>query len=512
MDALVPLRRFAVLLLLAAAPLVADPPFPADPAALTRPVPYDAMAAWLGTLSGDHVRVSSIGRSAAGRELWMVRLQRSPADTLWRVLAFGQQHGNEPAGKDALLYWVHRYAADPERLPRGVSLHVIPMLNPDGAEAGQRRNAAGADLNRDHQLLDQPETRALHAAARRLRPHVAIDCHEFTRDSRDYAERGWLEWPEIMMDCANHPLLPDVLFTAGLEWVEGARAPMAAAGFNYTRYMVGGPPPDTELRFSTLETDDARNGLAAYGILSFIIESGVRRAAPDPHADLGRRVAAYLALLDRFVHPEPGRIAAGRAAVHAAAEMPLPPFIPVNQFWGAVGLDVREVPVIDTVRGETVMVTTGEFMSERIVKGTVPAPRGYLIPEGAAAPFRELLTRHGIAVETPPGDSLLVERAILERVEGEWDPLYRRYDGRQIVRWDTVRTIAAGEGDLWIPLDGRDARRIALVLEPGQLYGLYQDPRYAGLADERGVLPVMRVVGGGKWEVGSGRWEVGSGK
>ena len=34
---------------------------------------------------------------------------------------------------------------------------MVPMLNPDGAERFQRRNAQGIDINRDALLLQSPE-------------------------------------------------------------------------------------------------------------------------------------------------------------------------------------------------------------------------------------------------------------------------------------------------------------------------------------------------------------------
>ena len=57
-----------------------------------------------------------------------------------------------------------------------LTLHFVPMLNPDGAERFQRRNAQGIDINRDALRLQTPEGRALKAvrdraaAARRLQP------------------------------------------------------------------------------------------------------------------------------------------------------------------------------------------------------------------------------------------------------------------------------------------------------------------------------------------------------
>ena len=45
-----------------------------------------------------------------------------------------------------------------------ISVVIVPRVNVDGAAADQRVLASGADANRDHLLLSQPEVRALHAA------------------------------------------------------------------------------------------------------------------------------------------------------------------------------------------------------------------------------------------------------------------------------------------------------------------------------------------------------------
>ena len=51
-----------------------------------------------------------------------------------------------------------------------LTLHVVPMLNPDGAERFQRRNAQSIDINRDALRLQTPEGRALKALRDRLQP------------------------------------------------------------------------------------------------------------------------------------------------------------------------------------------------------------------------------------------------------------------------------------------------------------------------------------------------------
>jgi len=164
------------------------------------------MEAFLSNVNGrGPVTVSTEATTSRGRSVYLVHATRGGTPPL-RVLFYAQQHGDEVSGKDALLYLLRDVARDPGLLPPDVDLWVLPMVNPDGAEAGTRRNADGADLNRDHMVLEQPETRAIHSVARRVRPHLAVDCHEFTRDSEERRKRGVLAWPDITMDGVGNPL------------------------------------------------------------------------------------------------------------------------------------------------------------------------------------------------------------------------------------------------------------------------------------------------------------------
>jgi hypothetical protein len=57
------------------------------------------------------------------------------------------------------------------------TLHFIPMLNPDGAEAVKRYNAQGIDINRDARRLSTPEGRALLKAVETIKPGFAFNLH-----------------------------------------------------------------------------------------------------------------------------------------------------------------------------------------------------------------------------------------------------------------------------------------------------------------------------------------------
>lgn len=472
----------------------APAPFPADHRALRRTVRYDEMLAFLaGVAKPGFITVTEEGRSTGGRKLLRVRLCRGGGKARFRVLFYAQQHGDEVAGKDALLTLIRDIAARPALLPEDVDLHLMPMLNPDGAEAHRRVNGTGADLNRDHLLLAQPETQALHRVARRIRPHLAVDGHEFGRDGEAYAAKGWEAWPVITMDAANHPLIPGYLRDAALGAVAAAAPLQAKAGHAYQRYAVGGPPPDEEIRPSTPEVDDGRNGLGTLGALSFIIESGVRHRAAEPQADLGARVDGYRILYRHLLGDRAWRNRVRRLSERARRE-PLPPFLATNAFWANLGGRTSRAKVRELASGRTLEVPTAMAMTDLVVKGSVPTPRAYAIAPEAAARFRPVLEAQGLAFEVLAAPRRASAEAVrLIRLEEPYDDLYQRYKDRQLVARLPRAEVDLPVGTLLVPLDQDLARRAIQVLEPCLLYGLYGYPGFRELAVPGGLLPVSRI-------------------
>ena len=490
------LRATGLLLLLATA-VFAGPvqaPFPADHRAMRRTVSYAEMATFLEAVAKPgFITVTEEGRSTQGRKVFLVHLNRGGAKARFRVLYYAQQHGDEVAGKDAQLTLIRDLAEHPERLPLDVDLYLLPMLNPDGAEAHRRFNGAGADLNRDHLLLAQPETQALYRVARRIRPHVAVDSHEFGRDGAGYRAKGWAPWPIITMDAANHPLIPDYMKAAGLEAVAAAAPLEQKAGHAYARYSVGGTPPDEETRPSTVEVDDGRNGMGTLGALSFIIEAGVHHKAKDPDADLGERVDGYRILYRHLLGNRAWRDRIRQLAERARRE-PLPPFIATNVFWANLGGKVTTVKVIETATARVLEVPTANAMNDIVVKGSVPTPRAYVIEAAAAARFIPVLEAQGLRWETLAAPRRAkVERVKFLHLEEPYDELYQRYKDRQLVARQPQTELDLPAGTLIVPLDQDLARRAIQVLEPCLLYGLYGYPGFRELARPGADLPVARL-------------------
>jgi hypothetical protein len=126
----------------------------------------------------DLIGTEVIGESVEGRSINHVALGRGPL----KVLLWSQMHGDEPTATVALLDlvdYIRRHREEPlvRRLLDRLELHMVPMLNPDGAERFQRRNAQGIDINRDALLLQSPEGLALKKLRDRLNPPLGFNLH-----------------------------------------------------------------------------------------------------------------------------------------------------------------------------------------------------------------------------------------------------------------------------------------------------------------------------------------------
>ncbi len=126
-----------------------------------------------------HLAREEIGRSAEGRALQSITYGSGPT----RVLLWSQMHGDESTASMSLLDLFNHLAADPEgRFARVVrerlTVIAIPMLNPDGAERFQRRNALGIDVNRDARMLATPEGQTLRAMQQRFQPAYGFNLHD----------------------------------------------------------------------------------------------------------------------------------------------------------------------------------------------------------------------------------------------------------------------------------------------------------------------------------------------
>lgn len=111
--------------------------------------------------------LSSIGQSAQGRELWVMRITKDPNMDIPGKPKFkyvGNMHGDETVSRQVLVYLIEYLLASYGEEPRVTELvnttdiYIMPSMNPDGfeksvegdcmGENGGRNNAKNMDLNR----------------------------------------------------------------------------------------------------------------------------------------------------------------------------------------------------------------------------------------------------------------------------------------------------------------------------------------------------------------------------
>jgi hypothetical protein len=119
-----------------------------------------------------------VGASLENRSIDMMTTGSGP----FRVLLWSQMHGDEPTATAALFDvfdYLQRHDGEPavQRILSSLTLYVVPMLNPDGAERFQRRNAQHIDINRDALSLQTPEGQVLKQLRDRVQPSIGFNLH-----------------------------------------------------------------------------------------------------------------------------------------------------------------------------------------------------------------------------------------------------------------------------------------------------------------------------------------------
>ncbi|MBD3586748.1 hypothetical protein HHX48_13450 [Salinimonas sp. HHU 13199] len=134
----------------------------------------------LKTLSSDTaIDVSLVGHSYHGRPIHRICMGNGEK----RIMGWTQMHGDEPTATAAVLDWFNLLASVPEHIAESTlfsqcRLCFIVMLNPDGAQARERRNAQSIDINRDARVLQSPEGMLLMQEVKRFAPDIAFNLHD----------------------------------------------------------------------------------------------------------------------------------------------------------------------------------------------------------------------------------------------------------------------------------------------------------------------------------------------
>jgi len=130
--------------------------------------------------SNDLFRIKLLGRSLEGRGIYLVSLGRGQTD----ILAWSQMHGDEPTATRAIFDILNFFKTSDnfnefkKSILEKLTINFIPMLNPDGAQVYQRRNAVSVDLNRDALRTEFPESQILRSVRDSINPQFGFNLHD----------------------------------------------------------------------------------------------------------------------------------------------------------------------------------------------------------------------------------------------------------------------------------------------------------------------------------------------
>jgi hypothetical protein len=462
----------------------------------------EATAAFLAELASgtQKARLGSIGRSTGGRDIPIVYLtaeglgdpaaiRRLGRPTIWLI---GQQHGNEPAGGEAMLALASALAkGDLAPLLSKVTVVVVPRANVDGAAADKRVLASGADPNRDHLLLSQPEVRALHEAMRVLPPDVVFDHHEFSVAWRWVEKFKGLQGSDVMILEATNPSIPPALtkIARGLyrPALEAAIKQHGLSSFDYVTTEAG--VADRRVSLGGTAPGIARNTFGLRGAVSYLIET---RGVGIGLQSYQRRVSTHYLLAKAVLQvsaADPEDLLRRLSEARAAAEADRSDLI-VSHEEGEREIDL---PLIDAESGAPKPTPVRLVDSRDIKPVDVRArPAGYLVLRGAEAVKERLALNEARACEVTAAASVAVEAYDVARTESKKRRESINPDQLMRVQIRSM-TIDAPAGALFVPMAQPAAGIVAAALEPDSP-GSYLGAGVIPMGPDETEAPVYRVM------------------
>jgi len=405
------------------------------------------------------------------------------------AMIFAQQHGNEPSGKEALLMLIYEIYLKLELDKyKNSNLILVPMVNPDGNEAHQRRNNNKADLNRNHVILTEPEAQMLHHLFDKYKPEATLDVHEY--GARTWLRQGFIKDLGEQLDCLSNPAIPlEFKRFAYTEILEATIDSTRLQGVKANRYLITRSKIEEFVRHSTTDINDGRNGFGIQYTLSFILEGMNGFSKTDR---IWQRAKNQLTLIKSFLNicnEKSEQIAKFVREIRKQYTKQIPDSIIIQANYTENFSRPLTVNLIRTsdLRDTTIVLHDYRPHPEPIV--IVKRPDAYIIEEPTQQIIDLLKNQHLEFKIFSSEETYFVEQF---EITGQ-DTL--RYESR-----DTI--IPAGfyvqveksfsKGDILVPTDNLRAIQIVQIMEPQSLYGLSHYKEFQYLV-EKHVYPIYRA-------------------
>jgi len=415
------------------------------------------------------------------------------------VLLVAGQHGDEPAGTEALIVVAQDLAAGRfEAVLDRLDVVILARANPDGAAVFQRGAADGSDVNRDHLLLRTPEAQALARLQVDFAPVVVMDLHEYPVGGAFDRKFGAVQRADVLLHYATTANLPSFVTKAAEEWF---RLPLVAslrgAGLHADWYATtSADPGDKRLAMGGIGPQIGRNAAGLRNAVSLLVET---RGGGLGRTDFGRRVQAQVAAVTSVL---------GNAALHAADLVKLRQFVDrdtaAKACRGEVVVEAAPtaseyaLSVLDADSGAVRVVNVGwdSALELRALKSR-PRPCGYWLAADQTDAVRRLRL---LGVEVSQLDEAAELRGEtyreISRQGVAGDPAAHVGEGTRVVVQMVPSLLDLAAGGYYVSLAQPLAHLALAALEPEAPAGFAANRVIASVAGEARILqrPETRMI------------------
>jgi hypothetical protein len=461
---------------------------------------YEELTGYIHQLDQSSVllTVETIGQSVQGRNLYAMKFSSGEfgMDPLKiRVIIFAQQHGNEQSGKEgALLLSNELIKPENKYLFDRIDVIVVPQMNPDGSEANKRLNGNGVDLNRNHLILTEPETIALHQLFDKYLFEVSMDVHEYYPYGETWKKSGFFVNTDELIGPANNPNISEnIKNLANLSFLPFMKKYLNDRHFSNFIYSPGGPPGINYVRHSTFDINDGRQSLAIQNTFSFIQE-GLNGKDSDTenikHRAEGQMTGMRSLLEYTYINKEKIKAMVADDRLHLIQSKP----------GNTVSIQCEhirngeklELPVHSYLSDKDTTITIVDYRP--VVKSIydVTRPDGYLIPKKLKE-LTDWIYRQAFTHQSPvvtSSDNIEQYRIdAIDSIDFEGDNIVN-----PTVSSEELKSQIKGDDYTYVPTDQLKCNILIIALEPKSMLGLVTYKQFAHLLKAGEKYPVLRVV------------------
>ena len=447
--------------------------------------------------SSEILNVEAIGKSVEGRNLYALKFSNSEfgKDTSKiKILIFAQQHGDEQSGKEGALL-LARELSKPENvyLFDKIDFVLIPQMNPDGSEKDVRMNADNMDLNRNHLILTEPETIALHKLFDEYLFEATMDVHEYYPYTEDYLQYGYIKNFDEQVGTTTNPNVSEKIRNfSNEEYLPFIAAYLNDRSFSFHNYIPGGPPEISLIRHSTYDINDGRQSLGIQNSFSFIQEGKNGRDSID---NIQRRTEGQangmFAFLDfiyknknkikSLVTEERSKLISGEVSDSVAIQM--------DHIKTGEKLNLTLYSLY--THSDTLIIVEDY---RPVVQSTydVKRPLGYLVPKKLTELYEWTLRQNLTIASFTLSDDKIIQEYFVNNIDSI------DFEGDTIVNPDVelreVQEEINENNYYFIPSNQLKNNLIVTALEPKSILGLVTYKQYAHLLKTENYFPVLRVI------------------